>query len=329
MIHRWLVPHVVLPLYERSTGRRPWSEALRLRELQWRPREELEARALLRLRGVLGHAATRVPYYRDLFTRAGLAPEDVTTLSALSRLPITTKADLRASSPDGTLAEGVPAARRWKTSTSGSTGVPFEFYAGPRGHGQLARLASRSSWSGSAPRSGPRGSTSSVHPAGRQRRRIPGSSALPPLARSLVLGERVVPVAGVDLTLDGFQACLDRFPRGRPYFIRASPSYAARLAAQLLAGGRALTRYPMAVMTGAETLTPLHEAAIRSAFGCRGGEPLLDMGGPAHGAELSGQPGAATRQQRARSPPGGRAATGATSGQESVGAWSSRRSRTT
>jgi phenylacetate-CoA ligase len=84
-----------------------------------------------------------------------------------------------------------------------------------------------------------------------------------------VLGERVITVAGVDLTLDGLQACLDRFPRGRPYFIRANPSYVARLAVRLLEGGRALTRYPMVVMTGSETLMPVHETAIRAAFGCR------------------------------------------------------------
>lgn len=267
MIHRWLVPHVVLPLYERFTARRPWTEALRLRELQWRPREELEARTLLRLRGVLGHAATRVPYYRDLFARAGLAPEDVTTLSALSRVPITTKADLRASSPDRTLAEGVPAARRWKASTSGSTGVPFEFYVDRAGmdswlgsHWFFLDWIGAAIWTPRIDIFGP--------PGWEAAEKIPGSSALPQLARSLVLGERAIAVSGVDLTLDRLQACLDRFPRGRPYFIRASPSYAARLAAQLLAGGRALTRYPMVVMTGAETLTPVHEAVIRSAFGC-------------------------------------------------------------
>ena len=267
-MHRWLVPHVVLPLYERFTGRRPWTAGLRLRELQWRPREELETRALLRLRGVLAHAATRVPYYRDLFTRAGLAPEDVTTLSALSRLPISTKTDLRASSPDRTLAEGLPAARRWKSSTSGSTGVPFEFYVDRAGMDSwLASHLFFLDWIGAAiwtPR------IDIFGPPGREAaEKIPGSSALPRLARSVVLGERAIAVAGVDLTLDGLQGCLDRFPRGRPYFIRATPSYAARLAAQLLAGGRALTRYPMVVMTGSETLTPVHEAAIRAAFGCR------------------------------------------------------------
>jgi phenylacetate-coenzyme A ligase PaaK-like adenylate-forming protein len=267
-MHQWLVPHVVLPLYERLTGRRPWTGALRLRELQWWPREELEARTLLRLRGVLGRAATRVPYYRDLFTHAGVAPEDVITLSALSRLPITMKADLRAASPDRTLAEGVPATRRWRTSTSGATGVPFAFYADRAGMDSwLASHLFFLDWIGAAiwtPR------IDIFGPPGREAaENIPGSAALPQLARFLVLGERAIAVAGVDLTLDGLRGCLDRFPRGRPYFIRANPAYAARLAAQLLAGGRALTRYPMVVMTGSETLTPVQEAAIRSAFGCR------------------------------------------------------------
>ncbi|HEY7727907.1 MAG TPA: hypothetical protein VID50_05590, partial [Candidatus Eisenbacteria bacterium] len=189
-MHRWLVPHVVLPLYERLTGRRPWTEALRLRELQWRPREELESRMLLRLRAVLRHAATRVPYYRDLFGRMGIGPDDVTTASALSWLPIVTKSELRAHFPERTLAEGVPASRRWKTSTSGSTGVPFEFYADREGMDSwLASHLFFLDWIGAAiwtPRIdifGP--------PDGEAVENIPGSSALPQLARSLVLGERV------------------------------------------------------------------------------------------------------------------------------------------
>jgi phenylacetate-CoA ligase len=67
-MYRWLVPHVVFPLVERVTGRRVWSEVLRLRELQWRRSEELEARALARLQPVLRHAAAHVPYYRQLFS---------------------------------------------------------------------------------------------------------------------------------------------------------------------------------------------------------------------------------------------------------------------
>ena len=266
-MHRWLVPHVVLPLYERLSGRRPWTEARRLRELQWRSPEELEARALVRLRRVLGHAATRVPYYRDLFARAGLAPEDVATPSALSRLPIVTKADLRRNAPDRTLAEGIPAGRRWKARTSGSTGVPFHFYVDRAGvDNWLGSHLFFLHWIGAAiwtPR------IDIFGPPGQAAANIPGSAAVPPFVRFLVLGERAVTVAGVDLTLDGLQARVGGFPRGRPYLIRANPSYAARLARQLLAGGRALTRYPMAVMTTSETLTPVQEAEIRTAFRCR------------------------------------------------------------
>ena len=267
-MHRWLVPHVVLPLYERLTGRRPWAEAMRLEQLQWRPREELEARALHRLRGVLDGAATRVPYYRDLFARARVTPGDVTTLSALSRLPVVTKADLCANFPSRTVAEGLPAARRWHTRTSGSTGVPFEFYADRAGMDSwLGSHWFFLGWIGAGPWTpridifGP--------PGGEAVKNIPGSAALPPVVRALVLGERVITVAGVDLTLGAFRDCLDRLPRRRPYFIRASPSYAARLATQLLADGRPLARYPSVVMTGAETLSSVQEVAIRTGFGCR------------------------------------------------------------
>jgi len=267
-MHQWLVPRVVLPLYERLTGRRPWTEALRLRELQWRPREELERRTLRRTCAVLDHAARHVPYYRELFARARIAPEDITTLSALARLPVVTRTDLRAGFPERTTAEDLPASRRWLTRTSGSTARPFDFYADRAGMDSwLGSHLFFLDWLGAAiwtPRIdifGPPGGLTTAN--------TPGSSALPQAVRRLILGERVVAVAGVTLTLAALRAHVDRFPRGRPYFIRAGPSYAARLATLLLADGRPLARGPMAVMTGAETLTMVQEAAIRNAFGCQ------------------------------------------------------------
>ena len=70
-----------------------------------------------------------MPYYRDLFARARVTPGDVTTLSALSRLPVVTEGGPPRELSSRTVAEGLPTARRWHTRTSGSTGVPFEFYA--------------------------------------------------------------------------------------------------------------------------------------------------------------------------------------------------------
>ena len=70
-MYRWLVPRIIWPLSERLVGRRMWTEMCRLRELQWRPTAELEARALDRLRALLTHATMHVPYYRDLFQAGG------------------------------------------------------------------------------------------------------------------------------------------------------------------------------------------------------------------------------------------------------------------
>jgi phenylacetate-CoA ligase len=76
-MYAWLVPNVVLPAYETLSGHRASTEMRRLRELQWRPPEELEARALQKLRRVLAHAVAHVPYYRELWGEGGVRPENV------------------------------------------------------------------------------------------------------------------------------------------------------------------------------------------------------------------------------------------------------------
>jgi phenylacetate-CoA ligase len=120
---------VVPALYERLTGQRPWSELAQLRELQWRPPGELEGRALRKLQALVQHAHAHVPYYRDLLRRAGIVPGDIRSLADLSRVPTSRKEDLRPDSTGRVLATNLPARRRARGSTAGSTGMPFRFYA--------------------------------------------------------------------------------------------------------------------------------------------------------------------------------------------------------
>src|SRR5690242_1756040 len=116
--YRWVVPRIVAPLGERL-GRPVWTTARDLREFQWHPPEEFERRALSRLNPLLEHAARHVPHYRELFSRAGLAPRDIKSLSDLASVPVSTKAELRAGFPDLTTARNVPARRRQPMMTSG------------------------------------------------------------------------------------------------------------------------------------------------------------------------------------------------------------------
>ena len=127
-MHRWLAPNVIVPVYERLTGRRAWSEMRLLQSLQWRSAAELEARAFAKLGLLLTQAADHVPYYRDLYARYDVHPSDIRCLDDLAKVPVTTKEALRANFPARTVADNLPQSRFVDGATSGSTGSPFRFY---------------------------------------------------------------------------------------------------------------------------------------------------------------------------------------------------------
>ncbi|MER7006796.1 phenylacetate--CoA ligase PaaK [Dactylosporangium sp. NPDC000555] len=94
-----------------------------LEPIETASRDELAALQLARLRATLRHAYANVPHYRAAFDAAGVAPDDLTDLSDLSRYPMTTKDDLRANYPFGMFA--VPRERILRLhASSGTTGRP-------------------------------------------------------------------------------------------------------------------------------------------------------------------------------------------------------------
>jgi len=89
------------------------------------PRATLAARQDRGLRQLVRHAAARVPFYRDLYARCGVAASGFCGLADLGQLPIVDKHLLR-SAGAGAVALDAPA-QCVRISTSGSTGEPFEF----------------------------------------------------------------------------------------------------------------------------------------------------------------------------------------------------------
>ncbi|NCA83325.1 MAG: phenylacetate--CoA ligase [Opitutae bacterium] len=63
------------------------------------PRKDLEALQVKRLKKVVKTAWEKVPYYRKKMEAAGVAPQDIRSLADLSKLPFTTKDDLRGCFP--------------------------------------------------------------------------------------------------------------------------------------------------------------------------------------------------------------------------------------
>jgi phenylacetate-CoA ligase len=87
------------------------------------PREELEQLQLERLQATLNRVYKNVTCYRSKFNELGIVPEDITSLADLSKLPFTTKEDLRVNYPYGMFAVPLREVVRIHSS-SGTTGKP-------------------------------------------------------------------------------------------------------------------------------------------------------------------------------------------------------------
>ena len=86
-------------------------------------REELEQLQLERLQATLNRAYKNVTCYKTKFNALGIVPEDVNSLSDLSKLPFTSKEDLRLNYPYGMFAVPLREVVRIHSS-SGTTGKP-------------------------------------------------------------------------------------------------------------------------------------------------------------------------------------------------------------
>lgn len=93
------------------------------REMEAMPRNKLEKLQLERLKRTLDLAYRRVPFYTRAFDQSRLRPAEVKSVEDLTRLPFTTKQDLRDNYPFGMLTVPVAQVSRIHAS-SGTTGKP-------------------------------------------------------------------------------------------------------------------------------------------------------------------------------------------------------------
>jgi len=265
-MYHWLVPRLVFPAAELLGGRRVRSELSRLREIQWLPAPRVEALAVDRLRSLVAHATAHVPYYRDLFGRAGVGAGDIRSVSDLSRFPITTKTDLRSAFPVASTADDLPAQRRRPMVTSGSSGRPLEFYWDRSAADELLgsylfslEWAGAAIWQTRLVVASPAYFYTNSVPSSRWRRRL----------RRVALGEHSVSLAANQVSVAGLREIVARLRGRREYFIRGYPSALADLAGELVRTPEPLPSYPRAVIAFAENVTPPNAAIIREAFRCR------------------------------------------------------------
>jgi phenylacetate-CoA ligase len=92
---------------------------------QWIDPETTRSRQQAKLRSIVAHAYSTVPYYRRLFDDAGCRPRDIRSVDDLARLPLTEKADLQTIDETERLSSSFRRDQLASTRTSGAIGRPF------------------------------------------------------------------------------------------------------------------------------------------------------------------------------------------------------------
>jgi phenylacetate-CoA ligase len=95
--------------------------------------EALRRLQITRLRDLVRHAHAVVPFYRDLYDRAGVVPENLRTIDDLAHLPVISRGDVQ-ENQDRFRASDLDLAHCELRSTGGSTGTPLAI---PTPHEQL------------------------------------------------------------------------------------------------------------------------------------------------------------------------------------------------
>lgn len=96
-----------------------------LRKNVWLKRSELQIIQQKKLRRIVSHAYSNVPFYHRLFNSVGIKPDDIKTVDDLSKIPIITKSDVQ-SAGNEIISRGVNLSKCIVKKTSGSTGIPLD-----------------------------------------------------------------------------------------------------------------------------------------------------------------------------------------------------------
>jgi phenylacetate-CoA ligase len=250
--------HVVWPIYEGGLRRRDTPRHMRAYERdQWLAPERLQALQFERLRALIDFCWREVPYYRRRWTELGMQPGDIRDMDDFARLPVLTKADIRAN-VDDLKATSHKATLGYK-ATGGSTGEPLRFgFTRESNDRRVAVMWRGYGWAGSRMGrrtlflwGGPVGNPSAAH---QLKDRLYNAVFARKLLDSFHMSET---------NLASYADAIDAY---RPEVIVGYVGPLVRLAEWLLATGRTVAR-PASIIGAAEALHPFQREIIERAFG--------------------------------------------------------------
>lgn len=257
-MYPWLVKNITFPLWQR---RHHWKVLSYLRELeasQWYTPSQLRELQWIKLKKLLAHCYENVPYYRKLFDKLSLKPEDIKTESDFQKIPILTKEELKKNTEQ---MKAIDKERPfWVQRTSGSTGIPLALPVDrvALDYGEAAKWRSRRWWGWDI---------------GAREVKLTGVPNIENQNKKLVIRDYIclnrIVLHSYDLTEDTMQKYYEKLRRYKVEFIRGFPSALHTLAAFLRAEhlDTSKLRIKGVCVTG-EILYNFQRDLIQSVFGC-------------------------------------------------------------
>lgn len=217
-----------------------------------------------RLRALMEHAITHVPYYRDWARQQGYSAE---APPSLDQWPIATKALFR-SDIGAFQSEAVPVKDMATTKTSGSSGEPFQL----RVHRSSTDYSYACLWR-SLRRHGLRPGDRRVYIWGRSYEFNASDASI----RKVRMRQQIrnwlnntLAINAYDLTNDNVDDAIDRIERFRPVYLHGYVSALYAIARRMTDTNRSFRGFtPIAAITESEKVYDFQRAAMSAAFGCR------------------------------------------------------------
>lgn len=217
-----------------------------------------------RLRCLIGHAALHVPYYRRLFRKKGLSPDQVNVENLAEVVPVLDKATV-ASAPGDFYSEQWLRRGQW-LHTSGTSGTPLPVLASPS-----ARKANYAFYRSLLNSFDVDVKEKSVTFAGRLI--VPREASGRWWRRDL--STRTLYCSSYHLSEKTIPAFIEVMERWGPAYIDSYPSAIGAIASFIVRNGMSTRLRPKVVMVSSETLTEQQRLDIETAFGC----PVVDQYG--------------------------------------------------
>ena len=98
-----------------------------LKDSEWWTKEQIEEYQLSQLKKLIYHVYTNVPYYKTLFDKHGLKPNDINNIEDLQKIPFLTK-DIIRENINNFKAKNYPEHKFEYVTSGGSSGVPLGLF---------------------------------------------------------------------------------------------------------------------------------------------------------------------------------------------------------